>query len=278
MEEKPTFPKPLEAFFVIASGFVLIILIAPLALFILEPQPEELGKPSTIYKLILILAEIGIVIVPVIYIKKKNLSLKEIFRFNPIPTQIVSWSIILGISISIVGDELDRLVRWVFPAPDLLERFSDFLQINSGIELVILVIGAVIAASLVEEAVFRGFLQKSLEIHQDVTRGVIYASLAWAISHLSFILLMQFFLIGILFGLLVWRANSIYPAVIGHAINNIIALIYFNMHQEKLEKFYLWGDHVSPLILILALVGLYFGFRAFYRYYHRPTQNHFSVN
>jgi len=186
--------------------------------------------------------------------------------------------VIIGFSISILGDELDRIVNIIIPAPEFLAEISAVLQINSTLDLLILVGGAVIAAAFVEESIIRGFLQKSLEKYQDVTRAVIYASLAWTIIHGMLYWAIQIFLLGIILGLLAWRSNSIFPAVIGHAINNTLALIFNNIQQDNLKGVYLWGDHVSPLFLILAAAGVYFGVKYFYQYYGNRPQNPYSLN
>lgn len=278
MEEKSRFPRPIEAFLIIIVGSIFVFLLKELFLWHFTGEAEQSLTRSTLFKYLIIPIEIGFIIFPLIYIKKLQFSHREVFRWNPIPLEIVFWSIIIGISMSIVGDELDRLVSLVIPAPEFLAELSAALQINSILDLIILFTGAVVAAAFVEESIFRGFLQKSLETHQDVTRAVIYASLAWTIIHGVLYWAIQIFLLGILLGILAWRASSILPSVIGHAINNTLALIFNNIQQEKLDGIYLWGDHVSPLLLFLAVAGIYFGVKSFYRYYDRPDQNHFSIN
>jgi membrane protease YdiL (CAAX protease family) len=88
----------------------------------------------------------------------------------------------------------------------------------------------------------------------------------------------QIFLLGIILGLLAWRSNSIIPSFIGHAINNAAALMFYNTEQTYFQGIYLWGNHVSPLILILAMAGLIYGVRAFYQYFQKPPQIPFAEN
>ncbi|UCF62831.1 MAG: CPBP family intramembrane metalloprotease [bacterium] len=278
MEEKPRFPRPLEAFLVIIAGFIFIVLLTQLFLWIFVSQPEELEETSTTFKVLITLGELGLIVIPLIYIKNLNLSLKETFRWNGIPSVIVLWSVIIGFSISVLGDEMDRLVGMIIPAPEFLAEISAAMRINSTQDLLILVAGAVFAAAFIEESIIRGFLQKSLEKYQDVTRAVIYASLAWTIIHGMLYWAIQIFLLGIILGLLAWRSNSIFPSVIGHAINNTLALIFNNIQQENLEGVYLWGDHVSPLFLLLAVAGLFWGVKYFYQYYGNKPQNPYSLN
>jgi hypothetical protein len=102
-----------------------------------------------------------------------------------------------------------------------------------------------------------------------VTWAVIYASLAWTIIHGMIYWAVQIFLIGIILGIIAWKANSIVPSFIAHATNNAAALIFYNVNQEKLAKYYLWGEHVSPIFLILATLFLVVGFRKFYDFYRK---------
>jgi membrane protease YdiL (CAAX protease family) len=278
MNEKPNFPRPLEAFLVIISSFIFILLITQIALLIFGATPEGINESSTGLKMLITFGEVGLIFIPIIYIRIKKFSLQKVFRWNPVPLHIILWSIVLGLSISIIGDEMDRLITIIIPAPEFLDEISEALRINSLADFLILVCGAVLAAAFVEESIIRGFLQKSLEKYQDVTRAVIYASLAWTIIHGVLYWAIQIFLLGIILGLLAWRSNSIVPSAIGHGINNAAALLFYNVNQQAFEGVYLWGNHVSPLFLIPALAGLVYGVKAFYRFYGSPPQAPVSLN
>jgi membrane protease YdiL (CAAX protease family) len=230
---------------------------------------DDINKNSIALKMLITIGEIGLIIVPVVYVRSRDLSYQEIFRWNKIPTNIILWSFIIGLSSSIISDELDRIISTVIPAPELLGEIAEALRINSTMDFLLLFTGTVIVASFVEESIIRGFLQTSLEKHQDVTKAVIYASLAWTIIHGMIYWALQIFLIGIIFGIIAWRANSIFPSVIGHATSNAAALFYYNINQEKIDGLYLWGNHVSPIFLFLAIIGLFFGVKAIYNFYEK---------
>ncbi len=278
MNEKPGFPRPLETFLVIIASFLFVVVITQAVLFLLVPDVESFDQSSTGLKILLTFGELGLIIIPLLFIKSRNLSYREVFRWNPIPMNMILWSIVLGLSISIVGDELDRLISIIIPAPEFLGEISQALRISSFTDFIILFSGTVLAAAFIEESIIRGFLQQSLEKYQDVTRAVIYASLAWTIIHGVLYWAIQIFLLGIILGLLAWRSNSIIPSVIAHGINNLAALFYYNINQQVLTGSYLWGDHVSPVFLIPAIAGLVYGVKAFYRHYSRPPQIPMSPN
>lgn len=267
MQEKEQYPRPIEAFFIIIISFVFIVIITQSLIWLFVPSPEQIKSDSMLLKALITFGEIGLIIIPVLYIKYRHLSLTTVFRWNNIPSYLYLWSFVIGFGISVIGDELDRLISLIIPAPELLGEIAEALRIGSMGDFFILTVGAVFAAALVEESIIRGFLQISLEKYQDVTRAVIYASLAWTIIHGMIYWAIQIFLLGIILGILAWRSNSIVPSVIGHATNNAAALIFYNIDQDKLNGIYLWGGHVSPLVLGIGFFGLIYGMRQFYHHY-----------
>lgn len=86
----------------------------------------------------------------------------------------------------------------------------------------------VIVASPVEEILFRGFLFKGIECSKLGRPGaVIITSLAWALMHLQYDIyaIAGLFAGGLLLGFARLRSNSIYPPIIMHALQNIVATI-----------------------------------------------------
>ncbi|GAB4372846.1 MAG: hypothetical protein Kow0042_16420 [Calditrichia bacterium] len=276
MNDNSDLPKPFEAFLIIVFSFIFVVIVTQVLSFIFVPETEEGNPNSLALKMLITFGEIGLILVPFVYVRSRGLSYKKVFRWNKVPGPILLWSFLIGLGISFVGDELDRLINIIIPAPEFLEQLSEALKIASISDFFLLGIGAVVIAAFIEESIIRGFLQTSLEKYQDVTRAVIYASLAWTIIHGVIYWAIQIFLMGIILGLLAWRSNSIVPSVIGHATNNAAAILFYNINQEKLRGIYLWGNHVSPLVLIMAVIFIFWGVKTFYQYYgisdgeHRP--------
>lgn len=84
-----------------------------------------------------------------------------------------------------------------------------------------------LAPAVCEEVLFRGFLQPRL------TRllwfwpglGVVLASLAFAAFHVDPVHVVAVFPLGLWLGFLSYRSGSIFPAVIGHFVNNVLSVI-----------------------------------------------------
>jgi len=86
----------------------------------------------------------------------------------------------------------------------------------------------VIAAPLTEEILFRGFLFKGIECSRIGPVGaVIISALAWSAMHLQYGAygLANIFAGGLLLGFARFRSKSIYPSIVMHALQNIIATV-----------------------------------------------------
>lgn len=269
MDDQLRVPTPFQAILVIVASYFFSLLLAELLLYPFLPDNPANLEDSSIVKLMLVVGELGLIILPLFFLKRKGFSIKEIFRWNPVDKNIVLIAIIIGLAMTIVGDELDRLINIIFTPPDFLKQLELSLKINSTLDLILLFIGTVIIASLVEESVFRGFLQISLERYQNVTKAVIYSSIFWALTHLVVFWAIQIFLMGIVLGYLAWRTKSIIPSAICHGINNGLALLFNNIEGNGFYALYEWKGHVSPLILIPAIIILVRGIQFLDRHYFR---------
>ncbi len=270
--EEEKIPRPLEIFLIIILGFFLTLIATQILVMVFVPGPEITQKNPLILKILITVGEIGLFIIPFLYLKIKQYPLKTLFRWNTVPSEILVVSIPLGFAISIIGDEFDRLVSMLIPAPEMLSEITESLKIHSSSELIFMVLGAVIIAALVEESLIRGLLQISMEKYQNVTRAVIYSSLAWTAIHGIIYWALQIFLLGVILGYLAWRSNSIIPSVICHAINNTLALVFYNVAISRYLPVYEWKGHVSPLFLVPAVFIVIYGIRYFDGYY-RTAEN-----
>jgi hypothetical protein len=98
---------------------------------------------------------------------------------------------------------------------------------DSG-SLWLLVIALVVAAPLVEETVFRGFLLPGLAASRLGTRGAILAtSVGWAVLHAQYqpFYLMQIVALGVVFGWLRWRSGTTTLTLFLHGIVNLVAVL-----------------------------------------------------
>lgn len=107
-----------------------------------------------------------------------------------------------------------------------LEMFTETFRVHgrSGFLLPIaLLIG--LAPAVCEELLFRGYLQPRLTRLIPPGMGVILASAMFAVFHLDPVHVIAVFPLGLWLGFLSYRSGSLFPAMIGHFVNNVLSVV-----------------------------------------------------
>lgn len=254
------FPEPIEALMVVLSAFCSIILIGLLYNLFMN-STFDINQVDKNMQIFFIFGSSLFLFVPLIYARYRQFEIKKLFRFNPVSFTIIIQSILIGLSLTILSDELDRIIKIFIPLPEWLNEQLEPLQAGNAFELILIVIGAVFVAAIAEEGLFRGFLQYSLEKRGDVTRAVILSSITWTMIHMNLYWAIQLFLMGIVIGYIAWRTNSIIPAAIIHSINNLIGVLFLNFDLDPFMQWYEWNEHVSPMVVVISAVILVFSIK-----------------
>jgi uncharacterized protein len=108
-----------------------------------------------------------------------------------------------------------------------LRQLTELFRIDVPVTLIVLAVLAVVAAPLAEEFVFRGMLFAAFKkTRLGVAGSAVILSALWAVLHWGYSSqsLIALFGIGLLFAYIVWRTGSLWPAVVGHAANNLVAV------------------------------------------------------
>lgn len=96
---------------------------------------------------------------------------------------------------------------------------------NATIALIIEICCACIFTALIEEFAFRGVLLTYLRKFGDIP-AIVVSSLVFAVLHGNFIQLPYVFVLSIGLAFVTIKTGSIYPAILVHFINNLIATLY----------------------------------------------------
>lgn len=130
------------------------------------------------------------------------------------------------------------------------EMYTNFAR-NAGIfDGLYLVMAFAILPAVTEELLFRGIVVGSYET-MGVTTAVIVSSLAFAMSHFSFVRFPVYFFSGLVLAGVMYATRSLFASVVIHALNNAFVLF--------LEKFLL---HIADkrsisMVLFLIIVGFF---------------------
>jgi len=264
--DKKEFPEPIEALVLIllTFGFIfgITIIITLVAVFFHSNSVLE-GNSSLLF----IIGGIVFLFVPLSYVKLRQYNASELFRLNIPPSEVLLLSIPLGISLGVLTDEIDRIIQIFLPTPEIFLQYIESLKADTPLDWILLIFGVVVIAAVSEEILFRGFLQVSLEKKGDITRAVILSSVTWTIIHVNPYWAIQIFVTGVILGFIAWRTNSVYPSMIVHATNNFLSLMVINYNLEESMDWYFLGDHISPVVFVIALGILIICIRRISAYY-----------
>lgn len=255
-------PSGKSAVWLSVFGVISALIFASIAWLLLTPFA---GIKISIW-IALIIGEGALIIPALLYVRSRRYDFRATFRLNTHPKGTLLSALILAISLQPLIDEFDRLLSRILPLPPFVDEYLqgayESLKVDSVTSFVLMAIGVVIIAGIAEEGLFRGVLQKSFETEKSPWKAVIISSTVFSIVHFSPQIL-QIFSLGALLGYIALRADSIYPSIVLHIVNNAIAVTFINIDTTG-YTFYTLGNHVSPLIIVPALFIFVFTLRKFH--------------
>ena len=115
-----------------------------------------------------------------------------------------------------------------------LEKLREAFGFDEPVTIVLMALLAVVFAPLAEEFVFRGMLYAAFQkTRLGIIGSAILLSALWSVMHWGYSSqnLVALFGLGLLFAYIVWRTGSLWPAVVGHAANNLVAVVALMSYQ-----------------------------------------------
>jgi len=209
-----------------------------------------------------LLTEISLLISVIAYLSFRKLKWITLMRWRSIPVQ--SWLplLLMSAGASVLLDEIDRIVQLVMPMPvEQLRQLQEMVHFETPLEMFWIFTSIVLVAPLIEETLFRGLIQKTIEFRYSPTKAILSTSMIFALIHLQPWWIIQLLIISVLAGYLAWKSNSILPGVFVHVVSNLWSLIIMNETLLNLSRYYLWKGHVSPIWIIIALAIFRYNFR-----------------
>jgi membrane protease YdiL (CAAX protease family) len=113
----------------------------------------------------------------------------------------------------------------VSDASEQLKLMTDMMQTHAKSFLPGLLVLVAIVPGLVEELLFRGYLQSRLLKSWPALGAISLSAVIFAAAHLDPIHVLGVLPLGIWLGIVAWRADSVWPAMLCHAVNNAAAVL-----------------------------------------------------
>ncbi|MGH7494604.1 MAG: lysostaphin resistance A-like protein [bacterium] len=217
--------------------------------------------------------ELALLLPAYVYLRRHKFRASTVFRLRAVSGRVVAMSFILGLAITALSIELDRLVSLVLPFPEILaETLRQTLKAESWTDWIFILLAAVIFAGALEEMLFRGFVQNAFEQRHNPLFAIFITAILFGFVHLSPWWIVQLIFIAMFLGILAWKSDSIVPSAIVHAQNNFIAVLLSNSSSERGNALLDWNGHLHPLLLLAALLIVALGLRLFFRFCEEDIQ------
>jgi membrane protease YdiL (CAAX protease family) len=141
-------------------------------------------------------------------------------RANRVSARVWLWSLIAG-GIGVVTLVLGlRIANRLVMLPS--QQLPDLSQLPAFTIWSLLLMAAPVAG-IVEEAAFRGYMQGPIERRYGVMLAILITGTMFAVAHLDFTLMLWPYYVAVaaIYGMVTYRANSVWPAVVLHTAGNL---------------------------------------------------------
>ncbi len=171
----------------------------------------------------LVITEVALIMLPpMIYVLWKKEDVKSIFRFNRINPRLMGLCALItvcaypvGLFLNLLGHLILSIFGELMPVPvPVAETMGEYLL---GLWVIALIPG------IAEEFFFRGLILKGYEEFGS-KKAVLISALLFGMFHFNVQNFIGPFFLGLIFGYMVIRTNSIYPAIASHFINNALSV------------------------------------------------------
>jgi sodium transport system permease protein len=236
-----------------AGTALLLVVIEVLLLTIISARAAQWGLAQ-----VLMISQAALVIPAFYLVRHGRFDWKRVFAVklpsvSAWPAALLTitggWLFAIGLSIA---------QNHILPFPtELIDRFSQFFgELNDWPAwAVVAMIG--LLPGICEELVCRGFLLHSFVPRFGTTGGVIITALAFGLLHLDPYRFVGTAFLGLLLGYIVVKTDSIFPAMLAHATNNILSYLV-QRHADMMRSIH-WLDVEStqwlPWYMVAASVA-----------------------
>ncbi len=134
-----------------------------------------------------------------------------------------------------------------------IEMLKNFLTGDHVVLITLIHVGLV--PSVCEEVLFRGYFQRALEKSWGIWAAIIIGGLLFGIYHIRLTQVIPLSAIGMLLAWIVWKSDSLLPAITGHFVNNGGSVILASMYPEYMME-QMAVSELPPLWLLLISLGV----------------------
>jgi len=259
----------------LAAVFVLYQVIAGTITFLLVGGSTVNRENVNLLRLLTVAGQIFCILIPTIILARlfSRRPSAEVFSWR-IPSLAETVYALLGLVVLQQIFQIYLFFQDLIPVPDFLERildpfkekleemFRELVRANDLPELSFVLLVVAVVPAVVEELLFRGLIQKSLEKAVPAIQAALLSGIIFGMYHFNPFAVVPLVGLGCYFGFLRYRSASIVIAMTAHFLNNALAAlaVYFQMEHETIlgAQPDIEPNIVSILVQLLLYLTLFF--------------------
>ncbi len=175
-----------------------------------------------------------IFVLPLLYVLYTKRSILQTYSFRKTKLMNFVAALFMGCGTMLIGIILTSFVSMLFPTEAEMVSSGLMNELMSDNELLTFAVVALTPA-ICEEMLFRGFLFSAFRGRYKIVVSVLLTAVIFGVYHMSIVRFFTTALLGAALAVIVYYSDSIFPAMMMHAINNGIAVLQM-YHPDTMEN------------------------------------------
>lgn len=245
---------------------LLSFLAFPLSQFVIYPLLAEFST-----RLGMVAAELLLLLIALLAIRRRRWITEDLLLLNAVPTAVLIATPLAAGGAALLASALDSQVAWILdllgwsPPLPILRMILEIQLITDAPMAAAVLLTVVIVPAVCEEAFFRGFVFTGLRYHYGPVTALVGSALIFAAAHFNPWQFPALFALGLFLGALVHWTHSLYPAMIGHTVNNGLAVLAVNLRAHTGTDCLGAVDPLPAAVIAAAAAALVIGVRVLVR-------------
>lgn len=195
-----------------------------------------------------------VLIPPLLIIKRAGSPFRRILRLRHIDLRLALACLVMAFPLGLLMSEVDNLTRRVVPMPEFWQFMrEETFSWHGPTDFLLLALWAVLMGPICEEILFRGYTLSGFQTRYGSIKGVAFSAVVFGLFHADPWIFLPTVMMGLLFGFLVLKTGSIYPAMLVHGANNLLFTIGIGVRRLR-DVAWLHEGLLPVPILIACLI------------------------
>lgn len=167
---------------------------------------------------------------------------------------IFALSIPLGLMLCFAGDYISSVIAMLFEQIGItLTSVPDFEVPTEGTDLFLFAFSTIVPPAIIEEFALRSVTMQPLRKYGDKF-AIIMTALVFGLMHRNAVQGIFAFIAGMVFGYIAIAANSVWPAIIVHGLNNSFSVVLSVLNETNEE---LANKVYTAVISVVMVAGIF---------------------